>query len=1700
MSTFKRSISLLLVLGILLGVLAPAAQAAPVKETATVDTGDVTIDGTNGFGDLLAQEITENQQENVTENEGYPGGYTVADLKIVDNVATVTYDTLEEAILVVALHTEDGMQLITSATVTVTPDATEAVVTFEGEMPEYFLASAYLLNQYDYSPLCASYDTPMYTREMQELLASTVEDYDPEKVLNLDDDETTNFAVYADSTIVIEPVEGKNIVASIDNENATYVIKNADEQMLSLQVGDILAYAYDKNELLIVRVGSIEVNGTTVTIIGAELEMSEAFEAVKIDGIGDNENIVVDDSTAGEGISYVGLVEDDGVSNPNSVEGGDTTTLKHKFEIKIKSKADDGHTSASLAVSGSLDLALDVSVKYYISTTQKYVEFKLSPHLTFSLGVQESLTLSEEMGYLAVSPVPGVYVGFEPELQLKLDCKTDFKATLKSVIGFKYDTSSGVQNISKKPELDVGIDVEGTIFLGVDFCPQVAIVSDKLSEIEVNMLVGFELEAKASGKAFEAYKKDADEYHECQECIAMDVHVKAKIGGTLKFLDQDWLSVSITIGEWKHKLGEMYYSLDKDEFGIGACPNKLFRVTVQVKDREYNPISGETVTVSTLDEALTTDENGLAVFYTPEEELVVRAEKDGYFSAENVRINKARKIVLCLIYQLDSGDNGGSVGGSEPGNPFEGIDFGIGDDNSFVDHGSIDASGMCGNDLTWTLYSVGTLVISGTGEMNDFTSVSNVPWHEYRQQIKSVIIENGVTSIGSEAFRKCGNLDKVVIPGSITKCSMYAFADCPKLITAGGTESGCNIEFGWTSEIPDRALYGCNSLTTLQLPEGITMIGASSFSRCGQLRSLTIPDTVTSIGDFAFYRCYYLLKVNIGENVKSIGEYAFCECYDLISVNIPDSVINIGDYVFYECSSLTSVTIGENVTSIGVSAFSYCGDLVSVTLGKNVMSIGDSAFAYCVELMGVTIPNSVITIGVSSFEYCYDLEYVTIGENVTSIGNRAFSDCDSLINVTIPNSVTTIGKSAFYGCDSLMDVMILDGVAFIGDRAFYSCSNLINIEIPNTITSINDYTFAYCYDLKSVTIPASISYIGSSAFGDCNSLTSVTFEGNAPTIEPSFAFSRVTATAYYPANNPTWTSEVMQNYGGTITWVPYTPSEGSSIIGELTQISAQKLAMELEAVYGGEYDTEITEEATIKTASFNDLVPNEQYVLLAMASIEVEDPLASDNLLFIDQAAAAEDGTLTFRYVQRTPCDISYVVACGASHKNLNDAEISFPEMVADGELQVVDPVVVYDGETLIEGRDYVIVGKVDFTEAGEYTCYIRGIHNYAGLVECTYTVAEHEHSFTNYVSDGNATCTEDGTKTAKCDHCDLTDTIADVGSALGHNMGAWNTVRSATCTENGEEQRNCTRCDHSESRTIEAVGHRWDNGVVTREPTEDTEGERLYTCTACGATRTESIPVIGHEHRYEAVVTAPTCTERGYTTYTCKCGESYVADYVAALGHSFGEWVVIKEPTTTEDGLEERSCTRCAHTEQRTIPKLENPFNDVAPGSFFYEPVMWAVENGITNGTSATTFGPNDQCMRAHVVTFLWRTVGSPEPKLMVNPFVDVKPTDFYYKPVLWALENGITSGMDATHFGPTAYCNRAQVVTFLYRTMDSPDVGAATNPFTDVAAGSFYEKPVLWAVENGVTAGLSATSFGPNSICNRAQIVTFLYRAFVD
>ena len=188
--------------------------------------------------------------------------------------------------------------------------------------------------------------------------------------------------------------------------------------------------------------------------------------------------------------------------------------------------------------------------------------------------------------------------------------------------------------------------------------------------------------------------------------------------------------------------------------------------------------------------------------------------------------------------------------------------------------------------------------------------------------------------------------------------------------------------------------------------------------------------------------------------------------------------------------------------------------------------------------------------------------------------------------------------------------------------------------------------------------------------------------------------------------------------------------------------------------------------------------------------------------------------------------------------------------------------------------------------------------------------------------------------------------------------------------------------------------------------------------------------------------------------------------------------------------------------TFEKTYAMMENPFEDVNETDYFFAPVLWAYNHApqVTTGASATRFSPGKTCTRAQVVTFLWRANGCPKPKTASNPFTDVPAGQYYYDAVLWAVENGITNGVDATHFGPDRGCTRAQVVTFLWRTFGEPEPLNDDNPFIDVPASQYYYKAVLWAVGNRITTGTSTNKFSPDATCTRGQIVTFLYRAIAQ
>ncbi len=251
------------------------------------------------------------------------------------------------------------------------------------------------------------------------------------------------------------------------------------------------------------------------------------------------------------------------------------------------------------------------------------------------------------------------------------------------------------------------------------------------------------------------------------------------------------------------------------------------------------------------------------------------------------------------------------------------------------------------------------------------------------------------------------------------------------------------------------------------------------------------------------------------------------------------------------------------------------------------------------------------------------------------------------------------------------------------------------------------------------------------------------------------------------------------------------------------------------------------------------------------------------------------------------------------------------------------------------------------------------------------------------------------------------------------------------------------------------------------------------------------------HQHEYKMYVNQPNCESWGSTYYICYCGARKEGEEIPPLGHSYGEWFVTQQATEDSDGRKERTCSVCGWTEEQKIPMYKNPFTDVKASDYFYEPVLWAVDNNITSGVSATRFAPNDPCTRAQVVTFLWRAAGEPQPTSTKNPFTDVKASAYYYDAVLWAVEEGITTGLSATSFGPNSPCTRGQVVTFLHRAAGETEPESTRNPFTDVKETGFYYDAVLWAVEKGITTGTSATKFSPNQTCTRGQVVTFLYRA---
>ena len=419
--------------------------------------------------------------------------------------------------------------------------------------------------------------------------------------------------------------------------------------------------------------------------------------------------------------------------------------------------------------------------------------------------------------------------------------------------------------------------------------------------------------------------------------------------------------------------------------------------------------------------------------------------------------------------------------------------------------GEAPTSGTCGENLTWELdLETGTLTISGTGEMADY--FNNNPWYS-NDNIKSVIIEDGITSIGDDAFYKCKNLTFVSIPGSVTSIGDGAFSYCIGLSGINIPDSvvsiGVSVFYGCSSlscielpnnisEIGNSAFSGCSSLIEVILPEKIKTIEYSMFYGCNNLSNIDIPDGVTTIEFQAFQNCSRLTEITIPNGVTKIERSTFQGCTNLVSITIPESVTNIEHNAFEDCTSLAEIMLPSGITELGQEAFKNCSSLAKIVIPEGITNISYGLLSGCTNLKEILIPDTVTTIGAEAFEDCSNLAQINIPDAVTEYPRGIFSGCSGLTSITIPSQITKIGAWAFQSCSGLTEVNIPNTVTDIDtDDLFSGCSNLMSVTLPDCVDSIGVRMFENCYELKDIEIPKNITAIGENAFYGCKNLTNI---------------------------------------------------------------------------------------------------------------------------------------------------------------------------------------------------------------------------------------------------------------------------------------------------------------------------------------------------------------------------------------------------------------------------------------------------------------------------------------------------------------------------------------------------------------------------------------------------------------------------------
>ena len=1178
----------------------PLLQGQYLSETSqpTVDTSDVTMEATDGFGKLLVNSI--NEQNDASSNR-------IIGVSVSGNTATVEYVSTTDADIVVSIYTDDSAEEMVASGTAYAPAMVEntgsstATVAISGTIPEYYTVKCYLLDTAEHAPLCKEYTDDSNTEDIVDLETATIDSFPQDRVINLDDQSVTNFAVVKKGILLITDDSSdahanslsENHTVISENGNGSYTIHTSDSRIKSLVPGKILTYQ-SGDEILIIRVETISVSDDSITITGDDsLDLIDVFDIVKLESSNDDGQLEYDGSGVDKDVHYNGATKDDDeLEQTNAFSDDVNFTFTHKFVIGTdtfydgKKEDDDGaHAVSKFGINAVLNLKLSNQFKYYISATKQTLDYSLTSEASGGVEVAYTGSIKIDLGYFK-KKLPGIYINYTPQLVMQTDVKGQFLYTVTSKQGFHCDGFS-ITDTSQKPVVDFSIKVSGTIYIGVEFAPSVKAGVYKISkprtdenfltlmELKLTFSIGAEgsltpnvpVEPVAVNQI--SHKFSGNSIHECNACLAGDVYSKVVFSVTvnvIKIFDQ-----TATLLDYRQHILTLYYSINYNDLGFGTCPHNLYLVDITV-DAVIPPsgsevIDGEGQSIGTLSAS---DKN---YCYMRPGTYTLETTIDGNRYSHTFTVGSSNIDVKLTL-------NGGSSGGGSSGG------------------GSSDPS-------LWALDENGKLTINNEKVMTDYSDAASTPWYGSRGKITSILTQYNVKTISNYAFADCSKVTEIYIGDEITRIGDYAFSGCSSLtkVTFVGTMAKWKeVQIGVGNDILNNVEIICADGTINEKESDSTIIspiiasGTSGDNINWKLRqngTLQIDGTgsMKNYDNYPAPWCYNysngtyrnqeVKTVIIESGITSISRNAFEGCHNLTTIIVPDGITMIGDNAFYGCSSLTEIRIPASVKSVGGSAFQNCSSLTQISIPEGVYWL-ESTFSGCSSLLSVNLPDSLLDIENFTFKNCEKLEEIKIPSRVRTIGEAAFYGCKELTNITIPDSYTSPGAP---------------GVRYIESSAFAECAKLNTIVLPKTIEFIEENAFNNCINLK-------IIHYG----GTCKQWKKIEVSNNNDSL--------LSATIHCTDGDilPTATSNLS--------------SEENSIIPSTDT-----------ATSGNNY-----------VASFMGLTPGVNYAVIVSRSDSA--PLAPQNLIYINQfCASSEEYQQTFRTKSGsgiTDLDMVYVVAAGS--------------------------------------------------------------------------------------------------------------------------------------------------------------------------------------------------------------------------------------------------------------------------------------------------------------------------------------------------------------------------------------------------------------------------------------------------------------------